>query len=157
VQTGDGAALVAAAPDGRWDAVIVDAPDPVGHASVLFGEAFYEDCRRTLAPDGVLAVQSDSPYIMPGTVAGAVHALEDSFPAVGVCWAVVPTYAGNLWTFTVATLGSDPSAPPDSERAAELEECRYWSPALHQSAFVLPAFVERQLAVPAETGGPGRT
>ena len=143
VSLGDGAAFAAAQPDGSFDAVLVDAPDPVGHAEVLFGTDFYRQCRRILTPAGVLAVQSDSPFVQPGITRRVVARLTEGFPTVRVCWAVVPTYAGSLWTFTVASLGADPAEPAPLERSAELQGCRYWSPALQRGAFALPAFAER--------------
>jgi spermidine synthase len=149
VEPGDGAAFVAREPAGRYDAVLVDAPDPVGHAERLFAASFYRDCRRVLAPGGVLAVQSDSPYLAAHVTQGVVRHLGALFPRVRVCWAVVPTYAGNLWTFTLASDGPrDPAAPPDDPaRVAALAACRYWSPRLHAAAFRLPAFVEERLGL----------
>ena len=144
VRLGDGAAFAADQPGGAFDAVLVDAPDPVGHAAVLFGCDFYRECQRILADNGVLAVQSDSPFIQPGITRQVVARLvAEGFPTVRVCFAVVPTYAGSLWTFTVASLGADPAGPPPEHRAADLQGCRYWTPALHQGAFALPAFAER--------------
>lgn len=143
----DGSAFVAAQPAARFDAILVDAPDPVGPAAVLFGAPFYAECRRILAPGGVLAVQSDSPFIVPATARNAVREFRRHFPAVRVCWAVVPTYAGNLWTFTLGSLGTDPAAPPDPRRLGDLAGCRYWSPRLHPAAFVLPAFAEGLVGV----------
>lgn len=143
---GDGAALLARADPESFDAVLVDAPDPVGHAESIFSPSFYRHCRRVLRPKGVLAVQSDSPFTMPSVtrrIGALFHAL---FPVVRVCYAVVPTCAGNLWTFTVASLGADPADPAAAGRAETLEGCRYWSPRLHGGAFALPAFVERLLA-----------
>jgi spermidine synthase len=147
VRPGDGAAFVARLPDGSFDAVLVDAPDPVGHAEPLFSPRFYAQCARILAPHGVLAAQSDSPFIVPQITRRTVAAFRTLFPVVRICWGVVPTYAGNLWTFTVGTRGADPAAAPPAERLAGLSSCRYWSPRLHAAAFQLPAFVERAVAL----------
>lgn len=148
VRAGDGAAFVAAQERDSFDAVLVDAPDPVGFAQVLFGVEFYTQCRRILAPSGVLAVQSDSPYTMPAITRKAVSAIATLFPTTRLCYAVVPTYAGNLWTFTLGSLNQDPAREPAPERAAVLAGCRYWSPRAHGAAFAVPAFVE-QLAADA--------
>ncbi len=156
VHVADGAEFVAAQSTASFDAVLVDAPDPVGHAEVLFGTEFYAQCRRILGSDGVLAVQSDSPFVMPGITRGVVGRLAEGFPTVRVCWAVVPTYAGSLWTFSVASLGADPADAPAAQRGAELQGCRYWSPGLHQGAFILPAFAERLVFGPRETAASGR-
>ena len=145
---GDASEFVRRQPSGSFDAVLVDAPDPVGHASVLFSPAFYQDCRRVLRAGGVLAAQSDSPYTMPEVTRRVFGQLRELFPVVRVCWSVVPTYAGSLWTFTLGSLGEDPARQPPPERVGPLLNCRYWTPELHRAAFILPAFVQRRLLDP---------
>ncbi|MES2399398.1 MAG: fused MFS/spermidine synthase [Pseudomonadota bacterium] len=58
----DGAAFVADHTDG-FDALLVDGFDWQGQPAPLCSQAFYDDCARTLSPDGVLAVNlhHDSP------------------------------------------------------------------------------------------------
>jgi spermidine synthase len=152
---GDGAGFVAQAEDGAFDAVVVDAPDPVGHALPLFQPAFHAACRRVLAPHGVLVVQSDSPFVMPAVTRAIRTSLRSLFPVVRTCWAVVPSYAGALWTFTVATEAADPALPPGAPRASALAACRYWRRELHVASFALPAFVDRLLGAGEGAGAAG--
>ena len=58
---GDGIQWMKDAAAGSVDVIIVDSTDPIGPAEGLFTEAFYRDCHRVLASDGVLVQQSESP------------------------------------------------------------------------------------------------
>jgi spermidine synthase len=53
---GDGAEFVAAAPEARWDWIMLDAFGPDGVPEALISAAFVADVRRVLRPDGVVAV-----------------------------------------------------------------------------------------------------
>ncbi|HVJ00549.1 MAG TPA: polyamine aminopropyltransferase [Sphingomonas sp.] len=64
---------------GRYDAIIVDLPDPVDYSlGKLYTDTFYRSVRRLLAPDGMMVVQSTSPLIAPTafwTVAATLEAV----------------------------------------------------------------------------------
>ena len=47
-----------------FDIVIVDSTEPVGPAQALFSPAFYESVFQALKDDGILVVQSESPFLM---------------------------------------------------------------------------------------------
>lgn len=48
---------------GPWDVVIIDFPDPDQvELAKLYSREFYHQLSRSLAPDGIIAVQSTSPY-----------------------------------------------------------------------------------------------
>ncbi|RZL32217.1 MAG: transferase [Rubrivivax sp.] len=55
VRRGDGADFVRDA-DGRLDVLLVDGFDHEGQPPALCSQAFYDDCRAALRPDGVLVV-----------------------------------------------------------------------------------------------------
>ncbi len=70
--------------NGPWDVVIIDFPDPDQvELAKLYSREFYHQLSRSLAPDGLIAVQSTSPYhareafLCVGRTmeAGGVHAL----------------------------------------------------------------------------------
>ena len=47
----------------KYDVVIVDSPDTIGPASVIFSKEFYEGIRRVLKPGGVMVRQTGSIHI----------------------------------------------------------------------------------------------
>ncbi len=138
---GDGIAYLAQLPAGAFDAILVDAPDPLGPAEGLFGAPFYADCARVLGERGVLAAQTESPFLHGPLIRAVQAALRGSFSRVGLYWAVIPTYPGAMWTFSIASRGT----PLEAEQPAALST-RYWSPEVQAAAFALPPFVRQILA-----------
>ncbi len=50
----------------QYDAIIVDFPDPSNYSvGKLYTDAFYKIVKRLLKPDGIMVVQSTSPYVAP--------------------------------------------------------------------------------------------
>lgn len=84
----------------RFDIVMVDAPDPVGEGHRLFLASFYRHCARLLTAGGVLAAQSESPYLFPRISARVRHAFEKLFPQVEQTAVIVPSYPGGSIGFT---------------------------------------------------------
>jgi spermidine synthase len=138
IRVGDGVAFLACVPEASFDAILVDAPDPIGPAEGLFGEPFYAAAARALAPGGVLAAQTECPFLHGPLIRKVQAALRTHFPSVGLYWAVIPTYPGAMWTFSIAAKGSSHLAAP---RRAPAGSTRYWSANVHAAAFVLPPFV----------------
>lgn len=145
VRIGDAAALLRQAEPQSFDVVLVDAPDPVGPAEVLFGPGFYRDAVRVLVPGGVLAAQSESPFLHADLIRSVQGALRGAFGRAALYWAVVPTYPGALWTFSLAVKAPWPTSP----RRPRVAGTRYWSPEVQQAAAVLPPFVARLLEAEA--------
>lgn len=149
----DGAEFVAEAPAEQYDAVIVDAPDPVGIAVGLFSERFYHHCHRILRAEGVLVLQSESPLhpLYWQTLPQVRKLLRGLFPIVASYLAPVPTYPTGLWSFTLASGRWDPVQDFELQAATQRYgllqgSLRYYTPQLHCAAFALPAFVGELLS-----------
>ncbi len=141
IRIGDGVAYLRQSADASFDVILVDSPDPIGPAEGLFRTDFYAEAYRVLGLEGVLAAQSESPFLHGDLITAVQERLRGVFPRVGLYWAVIPTYPGAMWTFSIATKGTDPVGAP-AERASDLPT-RYWSPDVHRAAFALPPFVQR--------------
>lgn len=140
----DGARFVEeAAPDG-YDVALVNASRPSGPARVLFGAGFYRDLQRLLAPTGLLAAHSLSPWVQ-------AEDQREMYGALGAVWsevlayhATVPTRAGGLCTFACCGNDTLDFGEIDRSRAAILaEHCRYYTTDLQVAAFHLPRFVRQ--------------
>jgi len=140
IRIGDGIDYLRQAPDGSFDVILIDSPDPIGPAAGLFSDAFYAQARRVLDAQGVLAAQSESPFLHGDLIAAVQGRLRQAFERVALYWAVIPTYPGAMWTFSIATGGVDP-AVVDPARSP-VRATRYWSAEMHRAAFVLPPFVQ---------------
>ncbi len=127
-----------------FDVVLVDSTDPVGPGEVLFGEAFYGDCRSRLHPGGILVSQSGNPFGEEQILASMLRRLHAHFADVGFYSCALPTYFGGPFAFGFAS--DDPAKRVlGVERLAERPipaGLRCYSPAMHAAAFVHPPWLE---------------
>ena len=141
----DGVAYARDAEPGSFDVVILDGSDPIGPSKGLFDRAFYASCRRVLAPGGVFAAQSESPFLTPALFSEIVGTLSDEFGHAAPAIASVPLYSAGPWSFTLASDRPVPGALDDDRAATAADGCRYWTRAIQRAAFALPRDVERLL------------
>ncbi len=146
---GDGARFVAEG-DGQFDVIIVDSPDPVGPAGVLFERGFYSDCKSCLAVGGVIVTQNGVPFLQGQELRSTMHHLRSLFADATCYLAPVPIYIGGFMAFGWAS--DDPklrrvTAKTLAKRAAKVDlATRYYTPVIHEAAFALPAYVEALVA-----------
>ena len=143
VVVGDGIEYVKGA-RGGFDVILVDSTDPVGPARGLFTEAFFRDASAALRGEGLLVVQTESPFLHRDLIVQTHGAMTRVFPRAQVYLTSVPTYPSGLWSFTVGSQGPD--------AAAAVRPCtfptRYYTPEIHRAAFALPAFLREVLRHP---------
>jgi spermidine synthase len=123
----------------EYDVIIVDSSDPVGPAVQLFEYQFYSDCLKALKPDGILNVQSESPFYNKDVMKRVRDLLGSLFKYVNPYLACIPTYPSGLWSFTMASNAYHYSAA-DLSRAQGLNT-RYFTKDLFHACFVLPGFI----------------
>jgi spermidine synthase len=157
VVIGDGAAFVSDHED-SFDAVIVDGSDPVGPATVLFGESFFESCRRALRPGGVFVTQSGSPMFQTDEFRMVFANAAAAFPVAEAYLSIVPTYPGALWSYMTGSTEQPVSAVSAEAIRTRLEargvSARFYTPDVHRSVFALPRFVEEICASAVTTSVP---
>ncbi|MEL7367669.1 MAG: polyamine aminopropyltransferase [Myxococcota bacterium] len=143
VRIEDGIAYAKNCADNSFDAVILDGSDPIGPAAPLFDERFYRDIRRILRPQGIFSLQSESPMVTTDIWVSTQQRLRRCFDEVHPCFAPVPLYATGLWSWTLASTEVDGRSPRPERISAHLDDCKYYSPAIHQAAFQLPNYVRK--------------
>lgn len=126
-----------------YDVIMVDSPDPIGPAVGLFSTSFYKDIFASLKDDGILVAQTESPFFNRDLIPGLYQDISGIFPVTRLYLAVVPTYPGGLWTFTMGSKKYDPLDVNISE--IPQMDTKYYSPDMHQACFVLPPFVKEML------------
>jgi spermidine synthase len=147
---GDGIQFVAEVPAKTYDLIIVDGSDPVGPARGLFSAEFYNHCFRSLAPDGLLVTQAESPAFHQQVFVELKACLEGIFgkDKVYVILFQIPTYPSGIWSFQLASKGTiDPRNVP-SKRVAEFEannSLHYYNAEIHKAIFALPNYVKQML------------
>lgn len=125
-----------------FDIIIVDSTEPVGPAIELFSPSFYEDVYESLHDDGIIVVQSESPFINPDVIKKAFGGIKHIFPTTKLYLASIPTYPSGLWSFTIGSKKYDPEAIVNNLN----QNTKYYSPEIHQAAFKLPPFVKEIIA-----------
>lgn len=138
----DGVEFVATT-DTHYDVIIVDSSDPIGPAVELFSQPFYQNLKRCLNPAGILSCQSLSPYYSMIMLRHIRDVLGMFFPVVATCQAVIPTYAGGLYSFTLATR----EQLPDYRAESVPDDVQYVSREVLASSFRFPPFFKAQLEV----------
>jgi spermidine synthase len=124
---------------GEYDVIIVDSSDPVGPAEQLFSSEFYRDLHTALDEGGLMVCQSQSPIFHRDVMLRSWERIGTLFPHVRMYTAVVPTYPGGLWSFT---LGSKRPLPAPEEIRFD-KEAFYVNENVLRASFALPAFLEK--------------
>lgn len=139
VRVGDGFMHIAES-ENAYDVIMVDSTEPVGPAVNLFTKGFYAGIAKALKEDGLFVAQTDNPWFKADLITQVYKDVKEIFPVTELYTANIPTYPSGLWTFT---MGSKVHHPREvkAERFQPIET-KYYTPELHQAAFVLPKFVQ---------------
>ena len=116
----------------------------------MYEAAFFADCKRALAPGGVLTLHMGSPVSRPEHVRDIYRRLAAEFAIVRPYVMFVPLY-GALWSMASCSDTLDPvkvSAEEIDRRIVrrDLAHLQYYNGATHHAVFALPNFV-RDLTV----------
>ncbi len=140
----DGAAFIAERPN-QFDLVLVDSTDPVGPGVALYEPSFYQAIKKSLKPGGAVVLQTESPIFMRDVFKETVAKLKAVFgkDAAAPYLAVIPSYPGALWSFTMCGEGLDFSRADDPSTVTPPPQgLKYFSPEILRAAFTLPPFVK---------------
>jgi spermidine synthase len=111
---------------GRYDAIIVDFPDPTDFSvGKLYTESFYREVRRLLAPGGMMVVQSTSPLVAPGAYWTVATTLEAAGFTTRGYHVYVPSFGE--WGFVLAAnrpIGDAARIPPGGRFLTAADEPR---------------------------------
>ncbi len=128
----------------KYDIIIVDSTDPIGPAVGLFQREFYENCYKALKDDGIINVQSGSPYFQEELLEKVFHSMGEVFPITRTYLAGTPTYGG-MWSFTTGSKLYDPLKGPMRKDKSVLSDLKYYNEKIHIGAFQLPNYLSRRL------------
>jgi spermidine synthase len=135
----EGSAFLAATRK-KFDVIIVDSTDPVGPAASLFTARFLSRAHRALKPDGMFVAQTESLHFHRDFVREVQQKLAARFKVVALYTVPLATYAGNWWTFSIASKVHDPREMRRKHRVPT----KYYAGDVHRHAF-LPASLYKKL------------
>lgn len=147
----DGRAWLADQPDGAFEVIIWDLPEPLegGPASLLFTREIFGIARRKLSPGGLLAVQSGSGNMHGRLMADLNATLRAVFPRVTAYTAFVTSFM-DQYGFHVAG-GEEFQWPGASQAEARLATrgvagLRWYAPEFAAALPHLPRYLAARLA-----------
>jgi len=132
--------------DERFDAIIVDSSEPIGPSAVLHAPEFFADCKRALKEGGILITQNGLPFLFPDHLAETTQAFASLFDFVAPYFCTQPCYFGGPFALNWAS-DEDDHLDIGARRLAKRQRkrgiaTRYWTPAVHNAAFALPAYAQ---------------
>ncbi len=147
----DGVRWIQRAEAGSLDIIIVDSTDPVGPAAGLFTSAFQADCRRALAPHGVLIQQSESPLYHMRILREMHTAMRTAgFSASRTLFFPQAIYPSGWWSATMASKDGDLSTFRHDDARDKPFETHYYNAEIHHAALAQPEFFRRALMAPPD-------
>lgn len=128
----------------QFDVIITDSSDPVGPASSLFEEEYYERISKALRSGGVMCCQGENMWLHQDLIHQVMTACRKYFRTVAYGYVSVPTYPAGQIGLLLASKDQhvDFSRPCKQLSQTEMNEMslRYYSPEIHTAAFTLPRF-----------------
>ena len=136
-------------PDNSFDVIISDCTDPIGPGEVLFSSEFYAGCKRLLTDGGIFVAQNGVCFMQIEEVQTTVRRLSPYVKDCSFYGAAVPTYVGGIMTFAWGTDNTEAKSVSLDEITTRYKtsgiQTRYYTPAVHQACFALPAYVEKAI------------
>lgn len=134
---------------GHFDLIIADRPDPIGPGAILFADDFYKRIKAALRPGGFAVFQTGVPFYQPEELTGTLKQLARLFTGAGTYLTVVPTYIGGFMALT--WVSADRAVLGDAKKAKKIAgafarsgvKTDHYTPAIHQAAFALPAWIAK--------------
>ena len=123
----------------KYDVVIVDCTDPVGDAESLFTSQFFSNIFSALTCDGILVIQTESLHFHRELVRDIQIRLANVFPMVDLYTVPLATYAGNWWTFSIASKRYNAR---DLTRPCQVDT-KYYAEDVHSHAFLPQSILEK--------------
>ena len=142
----DGVKFMAETKD-RFDVIIIDSTDPIGPATPLFGEEFYQNVSSVLNDDGIVVSQCESVFYFLEAQVSLLKVLNSVFPKVHVYNYTNMTYPGGLWSFSFASKGLCPLKDFRKEKVETSGlDFDWYNEEIHKASFCLPTFQKKKLS-----------
>lgn len=124
----------------EFDVIITDSSDPVGPANSLFQKPYFQLLKESLRAGGTISTQGECIWLHLPLINDLMSMSRGLFPKAEFGWTSIPTYPSGTIGFVVATLDGDRDLRTP---VRDLQNCRYWSKAVHKQAFTLPTFAQK--------------
>jgi len=131
----------------KFDIVIVDSPDPIGPAKVLFSKNFYSQIYSILTEYGIMVRQSGSTILQQDELKTNYKLLKKIFTFATIQIASIPTYIGGFFSFLIAfkKINSKTLNIEYIEKKFKTLglKTHYYNPEVQISSMCLPTYISR--------------
>ncbi len=147
IHVNDGFEWVKKIKDNNYDVIFIDCSDPSEFSNLLFSDAFYEECKRILTSEGILATQSESPESFKDTHIRIIKSLNNIFKTSKTMYSFVPIYPSGIWSWTFASNQNSDFIKPNFTEVKEIEKkCDIWNLNFQNGAFkMMPNKILREI------------
>ena len=130
----------------EFDIVLIDSTDPMGPGEGLFTEEFYTNVKNSLKEDGIVAAQSESPFVNKEEIKKMYALLKKVFPICETYTSNIPTYPGGYWAWAFCSQTVKPLSYFDEARCEEITKtCKIYNKNYHLARFALPNYLQKLL------------
>ncbi|XP_044484292.1 spermidine synthase 1-like [Mangifera indica] len=150
----DGTKFLKSVQCGTYDAIIVDAFDPIRPEDELFKSSFFELVAKALRPGGVMCIQAESLWYPALNIDDLVADCRRRFKgSSSYAWTIVPTYPSGVIGFMLcSTEGPSvdfkhPVNPMDPKQTFGVAKgpLKFYDSEVHSAAFCLPSFAKKSM------------
>ena len=132
--------------ENMFDIVLIDSTDPMGPGEGLFTEEFYTNVKRSLKKGGIVAAQSESPFVNKEEIKKMYNLLKKVFPICSTFTSNIPTYPGGYWAWAFCSEEVAPLSYYAEERAEKItKSCKIYNKDYHNARFALPNYLKELL------------
>ena len=126
--------------------VLIDSTDPMGPGEGLFTEEFYTNVKNSLKEGGIMAAQSESPFVNKQEIKKMYDLLKKVFPVCSTYTSNIPTYPGGYWAWAFCSENVEPLSYIDERRCSEITKtCKIYNKDYHMARFALPNYLKELL------------
>ncbi len=143
----DGVKWVKKTKDNFYDVIFIDCSDPSEFSNLLFSNSFYKECKRILAPSGILATQSESPESFKNIHINILKSLKNIFKVSETMYSFVPIYPSGIWSWTFASSEDLSLSKQNYDEVVKIEKgCEIWNLNFQNAAFkMMPNKIVKEL------------
>ena len=111
-----------------YDIILIDGSDPSELSKGLFSKEFYNECKRIIRAEGILATQSESPESFQEIHINIIKSLKDIFNKVETIYSFVPFYPSGIWSWTFASNSQKEFLEGKNKETDSIEKsCDIWN------------------------------
>ncbi len=122
-----------------YDIILVDSTDPSDISGGLFSTEFFKDVYKALKKDGMMVMQSESPFYDGEIISNVQKRLRKIFDKTYLYLAFIPIYPSGCWSFSCGS--KKYSIDKIRNKKSIIKGLKYYTPDLHKSILNIPQFV----------------